>query len=187
MAESKRKAISKKLRFEVLKRDNFTCQYCGAKAPDAILEVDHIQPVAKGGKNNILNLITACRSCNSGKSDRLLSDASAVEKQRQQAEIIQARREMIQLMAQWQQELLEEENEQIDMIERLFSSFWTSKSLTESGRAKIRSWIKRFGYQEVREAVYIACEQYDEPEDAFNKIGGICYNRKIGRGADYYL
>jgi 5-methylcytosine-specific restriction endonuclease McrA len=29
-----RKALSKKLRFEVFKRDNFTCQYCGRAAPD---------------------------------------------------------------------------------------------------------------------------------------------------------
>jgi len=42
-----RKAISKKLRFEVYKRDKFTCQYCGRKAPDVILEIDHINPVAK--------------------------------------------------------------------------------------------------------------------------------------------
>lgn len=46
---TKRKAISKKIRFEVFKRDSFTCQYCGEKAPDVILHVDHIDPVAKGG------------------------------------------------------------------------------------------------------------------------------------------
>ena len=51
-----RKAISKKLRFEVFKRDNFTCQYCGRMAPDVVLEVDHINAVANGGDNNILNL-----------------------------------------------------------------------------------------------------------------------------------
>lgn len=43
-----RKALSKKLRFEVFKRDSFTCQYCGDKAPDIILECDHIIPVAVG-------------------------------------------------------------------------------------------------------------------------------------------
>lgn len=59
----KRRPVSKKLRFEVFKRDNFKCQYCGASAPDVILEVDHINPVAKGGKNDILNLVTSCRDC----------------------------------------------------------------------------------------------------------------------------
>lgn len=47
----KRKAISQTLRFEVFKRDLFTCQYCGKRAPDVVLEVDHIKPVSKGGSN----------------------------------------------------------------------------------------------------------------------------------------
>ena len=46
----KRKPISKKLRFEIFKRDKFTCQYCGKMAPDVVLEVDHIKPVCKGGQ-----------------------------------------------------------------------------------------------------------------------------------------
>lgn len=41
-----RKAITKTVRFEVFKRDSFTCQYCGRKAPEAVLNVDHIKPVA---------------------------------------------------------------------------------------------------------------------------------------------
>ena len=49
MAKAKRKALSQKIRFEVFKRDSFTCQYCGRKAPDVVLQVDHIVPVAKGG------------------------------------------------------------------------------------------------------------------------------------------
>jgi len=53
-----RKAISKKMRFEILKRDSFTCQYCGKTPPEAILEIDHIDPVAEGGSNEILNLVT---------------------------------------------------------------------------------------------------------------------------------
>ena len=44
----KRVPISKALRFEVFKRDSFTCQYCGRSAPEVVLEVDHIVPVSKG-------------------------------------------------------------------------------------------------------------------------------------------
>lgn len=61
--------VSNELRFKVLCRDNFTCQYCGRKAPDAELEVDHIYPVSKGGKAREDNLVTSCVSCNSGKKD----------------------------------------------------------------------------------------------------------------------
>lgn len=66
------------LRFEVLKRDNFSCQYCGRTAKDsAKLVVDHIYPKAQGGTNNISNLITACNECNSGKKDTLLEQKQA--------------------------------------------------------------------------------------------------------------
>ncbi len=65
---TKRKAVSKSLRFEVFKRDDFTCQYCGAHPPDVILHVDHINPVKLGGKNEEENLITSCSACNLGKS-----------------------------------------------------------------------------------------------------------------------
>ncbi|MEN6623839.1 MAG: HNH endonuclease [Smithella sp.] len=64
-----RKSISKRIRFEVLERDNFTCQYCGRKAPNVILEVDHIVPVSKGGSSEYWNLATACADCNAGKYD----------------------------------------------------------------------------------------------------------------------
>jgi len=72
---SARKSLGKKLRFEVFKRDGFTCQYCGSHPPAAILQVDHVHPVAEGGTNDIDNLITSCDGCNQGKGARLLSDS----------------------------------------------------------------------------------------------------------------
>lgn len=64
-----------RLRFEVFKRDNFTCVYCGrsVKEDKVKLHVDHIIPRSKGGKDVFSNLATACEECNLGKSDVLLS------------------------------------------------------------------------------------------------------------------
>lgn len=59
--------IGPKKRFEVLKRDNFRCQYCWRHGEDVTLEIDHIIPKAKWGSDDFSNLITACRECNSGK------------------------------------------------------------------------------------------------------------------------
>lgn len=59
------------LRFRVLSRDNFTCQYCGAFAPNVVLQVDHRIPVAAGGTDDLENLVTACTACNLGKGDLL--------------------------------------------------------------------------------------------------------------------
>ncbi len=61
-------AVTKRTRFEILRRDNHTCQYCGAKAPDVTLHIDHVMPVALGGDDKPGNLVTACKDCNSGKS-----------------------------------------------------------------------------------------------------------------------
>ncbi|KUF05675.1 HNH endonuclease [Leucobacter sp. G161] len=61
-------AVTKRTRFEVLRRDNHTCQYCGAKAPDVTLHIDHVMPVSLGGDDKPGNLVTACKDCNSGKS-----------------------------------------------------------------------------------------------------------------------
>lgn len=61
--------IGAKLRFQILHRDNFTCRYCGRKAPDVTLHIDHVIPVSQGGLNHIENLVTACEECNFGKKD----------------------------------------------------------------------------------------------------------------------
>lgn len=61
-------AVSRSLRLQILRRDNHTCQSCGAKAPDVALEVDHVLPVALGGSDEPSNLRTLCEACNSGKA-----------------------------------------------------------------------------------------------------------------------
>ena len=63
-------SVGKKLRFEIFRRDNFACRYCGKSAMDgAVLEPDHVVPRARGGEDVATNLVTACEGCNSGKSD----------------------------------------------------------------------------------------------------------------------
>ena len=66
------RAISDKLRYQVLKRDNFKCCACGAspaKDPSVELHIDHIIPWSKGGESTLKNLQTLCSKCNIGKSD----------------------------------------------------------------------------------------------------------------------
>ena len=61
--------VSNRLRFEVLRRDNFACRYCGAKAPNVELHVDHVIPKKFGGTDDAWNLTAACPPCNWGKGD----------------------------------------------------------------------------------------------------------------------
>lgn len=70
-----RKIMNDYIRYNVLKRDNFSCQICGITAKDgAKLQVDHIIPVSKGGKTVMSNLQTLCERCNIGKSNKTEND-----------------------------------------------------------------------------------------------------------------
>jgi RNase P/RNase MRP subunit POP5 len=72
-----RKPLSKRTRFEVFKRDGFRCVYCGATPNEGALHADHVTPVAGGGTDDVANLVTACASCNLGKSDVPLTRRAA--------------------------------------------------------------------------------------------------------------
>ena len=190
--KTERKPIPKAIRFEVLKRDSFRCQYCGRSAddPDVKLEIDHIVPVSKGGDNSIMNLITSCRDCNRGKGAKKLSDETALAKQKKTLDEIQERKEMIEMMAKWKMELMAETEKEIDIIDDYISSI-SDWSLADNGKQTIRRLINKYGFEETYNAVQIAFDKYFYGDDnswefAFSKIGGICYNRKVGRGADYY-
>ena len=69
---SSKRNISPSKRIKIFERDNFTCQYCGVKAPEVKIEIDHIIPISKDGTNEIENLTTACFECNIGKSNKIL-------------------------------------------------------------------------------------------------------------------
>ncbi|WP_417888223.1 HNH endonuclease [Zunongwangia sp.] len=182
---TKRKSLSKKVRFEVFKRDKFQCQYCGKKAPDVVLNVDHIDPVANGGTNEVINLITSCFDCNQGKKARLLSDDTVIQKQRKQLELIQERREQLELMLEWKKTLTEFEDEKVTMVSDYWASMMNPYSLNENGLKSLEKLIKKFPIEDILEAIDIANEKYlvfdeegnitkESVEEAFDKVGGIC-------------
>lgn len=67
----KRKEVPKTTRVAVFKRDEYRCQWCGATPFTTQLEIDHIVPVSRGGKNDMDNLRTLCKGCNDGKGSKL--------------------------------------------------------------------------------------------------------------------
>lgn len=66
-------AVTKRTRYEVLKRDNFTCRYC--RSTEQALKVDHVTPVALGGSDDPSNLVAACQDCNAGKASTSPTEA----------------------------------------------------------------------------------------------------------------
>ena len=73
--EAERNKMTQSLRYNIMRRDGFKCQLCGATVADgARLEVDHIIPVSKGGLTEPSNLRTLCSECNRGKRDKFDPD-----------------------------------------------------------------------------------------------------------------
>ena len=183
---NKRIPISKKLRFEVFKRDSFTCQYCGKMAPEAVLQIDHINPIKNGGDNDLLNLITSCFECNNGKGATKLTDRQEIQKQQEQLRLLSQKREQLEFLVKWRSELLSLSEKEVDIAESEIYKHSNDNSCTLSdvGRQKIRDMISKFSLNEVLEAISIAYKTYYKSNTveswcaAFNKIGGICNNRR---------
>ena len=71
-SQEQRRLLTPKLRQEIMERDNYTCQICGKYMPDKVgLQIDHIIPIAKGGKTVPSNLQVLCSRCNGSKHDKL--------------------------------------------------------------------------------------------------------------------
>lgn len=185
---SKRKSLRKSVRFEVFKRDSFTCQYCGKKAPDTVLHVDHINPVSKGGDNEIINLVTSCEACNLGKSDRLLSDSSSIEKQRAQLEELNERREQLEMMLAWRDSLKDLNNEAMELVVGHIEANMDGFTVNDTGRKSILKWMKRFSVEELFTATDISSERlppnpdHDDINSYFDAIPKICSAKRLPEG-----
>ena len=70
--EEYRRNIPIGLRFQILRRDSFTCNYCGKSAQDVELEIDHLIHWSIVKKHEMENLVIVCRDFNRGKSNKIL-------------------------------------------------------------------------------------------------------------------
>lgn len=185
-----RKSIPKRIRFEVFKRDKFTCQYCGRMAPDVILEVDHIKPVSKGGTNDILNLVTSCRDCNSGKTNRELSDDSVIKKQQAQLTELATKSEQLEMLLKWRDSMSDIKHKQIDAI-MSYMAKRVDLTLCENIEPYIRRLIRKYNIDEILDAIDIFSEKYDvdsdNPRRMMSLIDGICSNSRKKDNKAYYF
>ncbi len=177
---NERKPLSKKMRFDVFKRDGFQCQYCGATPPSVVLEVDHIHPVSKGGKNRVDNLLTSCFECNRGKAAGLLTVApqTVVEKAAVMAE------KMDQLKAFDKLQRTKRKNEElaIDSIESAFRVHFKDSYFMTSFRESVRTFLQSMSVYEIENAMHRACSKINNREDAVKYFCGICWNVIKGSG-----
>lgn len=179
----KRKALSKRLRFEVFKRDSFVCQYCGAHPPGALLHVDHIQPVADGGGNDIDNLVTACEACNQGKGAVSLKSipATLAEKAALVAEH-EAQIRGYQAVLDARRDRIEDELWRVAEVIQPRSS---EEGMSRDWTASIRRFNERLGVHMVLECAEIARARFPYGgKKTFLYFCGICWNQIRDKGAD---
>lgn len=187
---TKRKSLSKKIRFEVFKRDSFKCQYCGQSAPDVILEVDHIDPISKDGSDEMVNYITACKACNAGKSDRKLDDHTTLAKQKAQLHELNDRREQLEMMVKWRSGMKDLKDSQINALEAAWKSVSGGWYWNETGRKEVRSLLRKYSISVLFDSIEEAGDKYikkgedglatkDTVNLAFSKIGGIARMKSL--------
>jgi hypothetical protein len=182
---AKRKSTGKRQRFNIFKRDRFTCQYCGRTPPDVILVIDHILPVAAGGGEEETNKITACEACNQGKAAGLLTE-SPRSLDKQLAEQVERQEQL----AEFNAYLMELRKEQ-DSLARQLGVYWCDRTHPDSEKGQwtfgtsrltsVMGFLKRLPVAEVYEAIDIAFSRKPprakRDEDTFKYFCGICWSK----------
>lgn len=169
-------ALSKKLRFEVFKRDGFKCQYCGSAPPTVTLEVDHIHPRAKAGSDDIDNLITSCFDCNRGKSDRVLTSVPQTTAEKTAA--LQEREEQYKEYKKILAKIKAREQADIDSVDEIYQSYFPEWCLNDRFKnGSLRMFIRMLGIEKVEQAMHAACGKMYDDGKAIKYFCGICWNR----------
>jgi HNH endonuclease len=190
---TKRKTLSKKTRFEVFKRDSFKCQYCGASSPEAVLVVDHIDPISKDGADEMFNYITSCQPCNAGKSDRKLDDQSTLARQKAQLDELNARREQLEMLMNWRSGIKDIKETQADVLCEAWKSAAPGYVLNETGKKTLRGYMRKFSMEQILDAFEVVGDKYvktgvDGVTDAasvnlaWSKVGGVLHMASMPEG-----
>lgn len=138
------------LRFEIFKRDAFTCRYCGKRSPEAILEVDHVVPRASGGTDDPENLVTSCYECNRGKRARLLTDIPPEENLHEKAILIAEQELQIAELQHWRWVQREREDNELKKLRKIWESRFNGKYWKES---RVRGYLRKLGFVDIGEIV----------------------------------
>jgi len=175
-------SITKKLRFEVFKRDGFQCAYCGKTPPEAILEIDHIVPKAKKGKDDINNLITSCFDCNRGKRD--ISLKRIPNKMTENLEILKSKESQLKEYRKYTKKIEHRINKDIAKIDDIFQETYPERCLSEKFKiVSVKLFIKSLPLEEVKDAMNIATSyKGNDFESCVRYFCGICWRKIRDKG-----
>lgn len=169
-------AISKKKRFEIFKRDDFTCAYCGKKPPGTVLEVDHVIPKSKEGVDEPENLITSCFDCNRGKGKHslrivplktaeLMARAKELEDQvKEYCKILKVKRTR--------------EKSEIEAVDLIYKEAFPGWQLSDQfKRTSLKRFFSVLSLEEIEDAMEYAVSRIKVSGDAIKYFCGICWKK----------
>jgi hypothetical protein len=171
-------AVKPKKRFEVFKRDKFTCVYCGRKPPEVVLELEHIRARANGGSDEYENLATSCFECNRGKgaNDLEAKDCDNVaELQLETIAQLTAFNEML-------FDAMEKRNSHIGRVIRHLVGAWGWDSWDDDDTPSLRRFMQSLTVADICDAADIAAAS-GSPYRQWKYCCGVCWKKIKG---DYH-
>ncbi len=182
--------VRKSVRFNVFARDGFTCQYCGKRPPEVVLECDHIHPQSKGGSDDEINLITSCADCNRGKSAKVIADVAP----RPDADfkLLKVQQEMVEVR-RYLEAKAERDALEAQLCDALQKTWWENLTpATAPANCVLLPWIRKYGAEEIEKAIFATVpgylsDRFGRPTDSrvfknlIPYVGAILRNRKAER------
>jgi len=168
--------MTKKTRFEVFKRDGFQCIYCGRRPPAVILEIDHVDPKANGGGDDINNLVTSCFDCNRGKRDIPLDKIPPTLSEN--LEFLKEQESQLKEYRKFCGQIKRRKTLELKKIGKIYSDQYEGWGFSDSFKRSVLMFIDKIGVFEVEAAMNIAINRFPSDEDKVLKyFCGVCWQK----------
>lgn len=157
--------IRPSVRFDVFKRDNFTCAYCGRRPPEITLEVDHIIPLAEGGTDDPENLTTSCWDCNRGKGAVPLDrEPATLPDLSERTELVREREAQLRAYHEAKQAEAARRTEQLAVVLDHWFTVWQEEELARCHipwESTLTKYVDLIGPHEVMHAMDITAGRFN--------------------------
>lgn len=170
-----RKPLSKRVRFEIFKRDGFACVYCGKTPAQSLLQVDHLVAVANGGDDSPGNLLTSCLDCNQGKSDVPLDQHRYTRPTKESNELTEEHIEQL-------RSYLALQKKKDDLLEQLAEDLrerWEEVigPMNQDMANRMKTLVQQWPHKKLLEAMDITASKLGCPGEEFHSYTSVCQTK----------
>jgi hypothetical protein len=177
--------IEEQFYLNILKRDLFSCIFCGSKSPENTLYVFRL----KENKNNFPAYVTSCFDCSEIESNKTIYNDLIKEKHVKKAERIKESRKQLEQQIEWKKSFPNYKAEIFELIISYINGKIKPVFLQEDGVKIVSDWENKYGLEKLIDAIDISAKSYlwegygeyrlKVTALFFDKIGGILYNTNL--------